>query len=217
MDTLGAKLRDIRKKNGLTLDELAELLNYKYELNINKSMISRWENNKATPMNTFISAYAKEFNIDLNYLLGLDSSDSINIYRFENVFPVKTKRIPLLGEIACGKPIFASEDRESYIEVGTDIKADFCLKAKGDSMIGARINDGDIVFIRRQSSVDDGEIAAVLIDDEVTLKRVYYHKDKNIIELRAENPKFQAMIFMDNELDQIVILGKAIAFQSDVI
>lgn len=83
----------------------------------------------------------------------------------------------MLGEIACGVPKFANEDRESYVDAGTDVKADFCLKAKGDSMINARIHDGDIVFIHRQDVVENGEIAAVVInhDSEATLKRFYYY------------------------------------------
>lgn len=206
-ETIGDRIKIKRLANSMTLEELGS------KIGVSKVTIYKYENNDITNIpSDKIELLADALRVTPSYLMGWE-----NVFRFENVFPVKTKKIPLLGEIACGKPIYASEDRESYIEVGTDIKADFCLKAKGDSMIGARINDGDIVFIRKQPSVDDGEIAAVLIDDEVTLKRVYYHKDKNIIELRAENPKFQAMIYMDSELDQIVILGKAIAFQSDVI
>ena len=122
-----------------------------------------------------------------------------------------------MGEIACGEPRFASEDRESYIEASTDIQADFCLKAKGDSMINARIQDGDIVFIREQPSVYNGEIAAVVIDDEATLKRVFYYPEKDLFILKAENPKYDDLVYSKSELDNIRILGKAIAFQSDVI
>ena len=123
----------------------------------------------------------------------------------------------MLGDIACGEPIYANEDRESYVLAGTDIDADFCLKAKGDSMIGARIYDGDIVFIKKQNIVDNGEIAAVVIDDEATLKRVYYERDKNRLTLQAENPKYRPLTYEGEELDHIHILGKAIAFQSDII
>ena len=75
----------------------------------------------------------------------------------------------MLGEIACGKPIYTNEDRESYIIAGTDIKADFCLKAKGDSMINARILNGDIVFIKKQDMVENGDIAIVVVNNEVKL------------------------------------------------
>ncbi len=135
-----------------------------------------------------------------------------------NIFSIELKRFPMLGEIACGKPIFANEDRESYIMAGTDIKADFCLKAKGDSMINARICDGDIVFIRKQDIVDNGEIAAVVInnDNEATLKRFFYYAEKNMVILKSENPAFEDMIFLNDELNNFHVLGKAVAFQSDV-
>ena len=83
-------------------------------------------------------------------------------------------------------------------------------------MIGARIYDGDIVFIRKQEMVDDGEIAAVLIDDEATLKRVYYDQENNVIQLFAENPQYKTMRFVGEELNRIRILGKAVALQTDV-
>lgn len=134
----------------------------------------------------------------------------------ENIFPIQKKKIPLLGEIACGEPIYADEDRESYVICGTDIKADFCLRAKGDSMTGARIMDGDIVFIRAQSMVDNGEIAAVIIDDDATLKRVYYYPESQKLILQSENPKYEPFVYIGEGLEQIRILGKAIAFQSDV-
>lgn len=130
--------------------------------------------------------------------------------------PIETRRFPVLGEIACGEPIFCNEERELYVEAGADIKADFCLIARGDSMINARIHNGDIVFIRRQPEVNNGEIAAVVIEDEATLKRVFYYKDENIISLNAENPAYKPMIYRAEELDTIFILGKAVAFQSDV-
>ena len=132
-----------------------------------------------------------------------------------NTCPIETKRFPLLGKIACGEPVFADEDRESYVEAGTNIQADFCLKAKGDSMINARIYDGDIVFIRKQPDVNDGEIAAVLIDDEATLKRVF--KMPGRIQLRAENPKYKPIDITEEQNIKVLVLGKAVAFQSDVI
>ena len=74
--------------------------------------------------------------------------------------------------------------------MGAKVKCDYCVRAKGDSMINARIHNGDIVFIRKQEMVDNGEIAAVLIDNEVTLKRFYYYPESNKLVLQAENPQF---------------------------
>ena len=95
-----------------------------------------------------------------------------------------------------------------------DIDADFCLTAKGDSMINARIYDGDIVFIKKMPIVDNGDIAAVIIDDEATLKRVYYYPEKNKLVLQAENPKYEPFVYLNEELEQIRILGKAVYFMS---
>lgn len=124
----------------------------------------------------------------------------------------------MLGEIACGKPKYASEDRESYIRQEPDIKADFCLKASEDSMINARIFDGDIIFIKNQDTVENGEITAVVVnnDSEATLKRLYYYQEKRLLILKAENPAYEDLIYTGDELNQIRILGKAVAFQSDV-
>ena len=135
-----------------------------------------------------------------------------------NIFPIELKRFPMLGEIACGKPKYTNEDRESYIMSGTNIDADFCLKAVGDSMINARILDGDIVFIRKQDIVENGEIAAVVVNNEseATLKRVFYYPEKSLLILKPENPAYEDFIFQNEELNEVHILGKAIAFQSDV-
>ena len=84
-------------------------------------------------------------------------------------------------------------------------------------MVGARIFDGDIVFIRSQSSVDNGEIAAVIINDEATLKRVYYYPNEEKLILNPENPKYAPLLFMGDELNSVKILGKAVAFQSSLI
>ena len=150
------------------------------------------------------------------YLMGWEEDK--NVVCLDNIYQTDLKRFPLLGEIACGIPTYANEDRESYVMAGTSIQADFCLKAKGDSMINARILDGDVVFIRKQDIVNNGEIAAVVVnnDNEATLKRFYYYAEKSMVILKAENPSYEDMIFTNEELDNFHILGKAVAFQSDV-
>lgn len=135
---------------------------------------------------------------------------------YPNLMPITTKSFPVLGDIACGKPIMANEEKELYVEAGTTIDADFCLRAKGDSMVGARIYDGDIVFIRKQEMVDNGDIAAVIIEDEASLKRVNYFPEKNLLILKAENAKYEDLVYTGEELNHIRILGRAIAFQSDI-
>jgi repressor LexA len=165
---------------------------------------------------TTVIKMCKALNISVEKLSEGVIVDNIDdeILTIKNIYPIEKKKFPLLGEVACGEPALALENFEGYIEGGTDIPADFCLKAKGDSMINARIHEGDVVFIREQPDVEDGEIAAVLIEDEATLKRVY--KTKDMITLVAENPEYKPMIYRNEDLDGIRILGKAVAFQSDV-
>lgn len=125
-------------------------------------------------------------------------------------------RLPVLGRIACGEPVYAEEEHGSYVFSDGRTNADFCLIAQGDSMIGARIFHGDIVFIRSQSSVDNGEVAAVIINDEATLKRVYYYPDEEKLILSPENPIYAPLVYVGEELASVKILGKAVAFQSRI-
>lgn len=209
--TIGERIKLKRLENQMTLLEVADLIGVK------EATVQRYESGEIKNLKQrTIARLAEIFHTTPAYLMGWEDEKEVDVFSFDNIMPIKTHKIPLLGEIACGVPIYADEEHESYVEVGTNIKADFCLRAKGDSMINARILDGDIVFIRKQPSVDDGEIAAVIIDDEATLKRVYYNRKSGILQLVAENPSFPPLIYSGDELDTVHILGKAIAFQSDV-
>jgi len=210
METVGDRIRNRRKEVGMSADKLAEILN------VSRSTVFRYESGgiEKVPASVLMDI-ARALGTTSHYLMGWEEEQQGDKGKLpSNIFPIKLKRFPLLGEIACGKPIFCNEDRESYVIAGTDIDADFCLKAHGDSMINARILDGDIVFIREQSAVENGEIAAVIIEDEATLKRVYY--DGKAFSLISENPAYPPIVITGEELNHIKILGKAIAFQSDV-
>lgn len=122
--------------------------------------------------------------------------------------------VPIIGEIACGVPILAEENIEEYVDLPEHIRADFALRCKGDSMTGARINDGDIVYIRQQPTVANGEIAAVRIENEATLKRVY--RNGGTVILQPENPAYSPMAFTGDALNDVAILGKAVAFTSKI-
>lgn len=201
------KIKKRRLELNLTLDDVAK------ELGVNKSTVLRYESKSINKMPIdVIPPLAKILKCSPEYLMGWD-----DIYdNFSNVYKISKQKLPLLGSISCGVPIYADEERESYIICGTEIKADFCLKCHGDSMINARINDGDIVFIRKQDIVSNGDIAAVIIEDEATLKRFFYYKDQGMVILRAENPKYKDIVLTGEQLNSITIIGKAIAFQSDV-
>ena len=196
-------LKLLRKKSGLSQRDFAEIIH------ASQNTVSQWESAKEI---------ANYFNVSVDYLLGVESKNEHTsqelLSKYPELIPVETKKIPLLGEIACGKPIFTNEEYEVFVDAATDIQADFALKACGDSMINARINDGDIVFIREQPDVNNGEIAAVAIDDEVTLKRVY--RQENSITLVAENPVYAPLVYTQQSAVTIHILGKAVAFQSSL-
>ena len=132
-----------------------------------------------------------------------------------NIIPLPAMRkIPLVGSIACGTPILAEENLDGAVEAPDHVHADFALRCKGDSMINARIFDGDIVYIRQQETVEHGEIAAVLVGDEATLKRVYMYDD--CISLEAENPRYKPMVYRGEDMNAVRILGKAVAFTSAI-
>ena len=210
--TFGAKLKQIRIERNLTQEELAKILK------TSKQVISRYENEQRTPKISVAKEYATILNVSLEYLID-DSRDYQKTVSDDLFFSIpgimripKMKKIPLLGTIACGEPILAEENIDTYIPIDENFDATFALKCKGDSMITARIFDGDIVYIRPQPDVENGEIAAVLIDNEATLKKVY--KAKNKITLSPCNPMYADMVYTDEQLNQIKILGKAVAFTS---
>lgn len=122
----------------------------------------------------------------------------------------KMRKVPLIGAIACGDPITAIQNREGDVNAPVDMRCDFALKCQGESMIGAGIHDGDVVYIRIQPEVENGEIAAVRIGEEATLKRVYLHSD--YIELRPENPAFESIIRRREEMNDVQIEGKAVGW-----
>lgn len=207
--SIGKNIKSLRESKGLTQDELGKIIG------VSGKTVSSWELETKTPRMGAMQNLADFFQVKKSDIIE-DDTDNIDVFSYDNIMPIKKKKFPLLGEIACGKPIYADENWEGYIESGADIQADYCLRAKGDSMINARILDGDIVFIRKQPIVENGEIAAVVIDDEATLKRVYYYPKQGKLILNPENPAFEPLVYIGEELNEIEIIGKAVAFQSDV-
>lgn len=203
------RLKELRKSKGMTLDELAELIG------TSKQTIHRYENGTITNVPPEkVESLAVALGTTPQELMGWEDEVSTS---YKNLMPMSVKQLPVLGDIACGMPIYAEQRHESFVNVADRLDADFCLKAHGDSMTGARIFDGDIVFIRSQSSVENGEIAAVIINDEATLKRVYYYPAEGKLILSPENPRYAPLVFVGRELDAVKIIGKAVAFQSTVI
>ncbi len=170
-----------------------------------------------TPSLPALKKIASGLGLTLDDLLSIadDMPVDMEVPRAEGIIPMpEMRKIPLLGSIACGDPILAMGNIEDNVDIPEHIHADFALRCKGDSMINARIFDGDIVYIRQQSSVENGEIAAVLIEEEATLKRVMLYQDH--ISLEPENPNYRPRVFWDEEMNNVRILGKAVAFTSTI-
>lgn len=202
------RLKEARIRAGMSQSQIAKCLY------MTQQAYSGYEHGSFPSNPETLERLAKALNVSVDYLL--DNEDFSR--SFANVEPIQTKKVPLLGDIAAGKPIFVAEQYGEYAVTSEDVDCDFCLRVRGDSMIGARINDGDIVFIHEQPTVENGEIAAVAIDDfgesEATLKRVYYYPEQGKMILSPENPAFAPLVYVGSELDRVRILGKAVAFQS---
>lgn len=187
------------------------------DLGFNYNTYTDWVKGKKYPRMDKVEMLANYFGILKSDLIEeKDSKERVaEIPTATNIIPMpEAKSIPLVGKIACGTPITATENLEGYIKIPAQLEADFALVCRGDSMVGARIMDGDFVAIRQQPDVDDGEIAAVLIEDEATLKRVY--KMPGRLVLRAENPRYAPIDLSGAELDSVRILGKVVYFISEV-
>ncbi len=206
---IGKRLKIALNNKNMKASELASVTG------ISKSKISCYINGRYAPKSDTSLLMANALDVAPAWLGGFDvpmvsTQEAQTI--ITNITPFETKKIPLLGDIACGEPIVCNQEYDLYINVAANLNADFCVRAKGDSMINARIFDGDLVICKKQSMVENGEIAVVIIDNEATLKRFY--KFENSIELRPENPTHKSMNFSGQEQENIRILGKAIAFQS---
>ena len=196
--------KQLRKEKKLTQEQIAD------RLGVSKSTVSMYENGGRVPPYEMMERIGRLFDVDMNRLFGQPSVAALP----HNLRPVQTRRFPLLGEIACGEPIVANAEYEVFVDASSDVKADFCLTAKGDSMIGARILDGDVVFIRAQEMVENGKIAAVIIDNEATLKRWYYFPEKQKLILTPENPAYEPLVFIGDELSDIKCIGQAVSVMS---
>lgn len=213
MPKFSERLRQLRTECGISQQALANSLG-----DISKSSINMYERGEREPGLEMLEAIADFFNVDMDFLLGksnIPNKARAGAVLPDNIIPMpEMRKIPLIGSIACGAPILAEEHIEDYIDIPKHIHADFALTCKGDSMINARIFDGDIVYIRKQDTVENGEIAAVLIEDEATLKRVRLFDDH--ISLEPENPQYRPIVYWGDEMNSVRILGKAVAFTSCV-
>lgn len=203
IDSIISRLKEIIDSSDLSYVELEK------RTGVSKSALQRYANGstKKIPIDV-IQAIASAVNVSAAWIMGWDNGVP------DGFLPIpKTKKIPRLGVISCGDPINSEENFDGYDDVPEHIVCDFTLKCEGDSMIGARINDGDLVYIRQQPTIENGQIAAVLIDGtEKLLKRVYINDDSII--LQAENPAYPPRVFSKEDMNRVSIIGKAVGFTS---
>lgn len=202
--SVGERIKELRLRLGMSQVAFADAIG------VSKQTLYKYENNIITNIpSDKIEAAAKIGNVSPAYLMGWATTQDIthlpkNLVRLDTV-----KYIPLLGKIACGDPILAEENIVDRILLPSHVNATFALFCEGDSMTGAGVEDGDIIFIREQPQVENGEIAAVLINDSATLKKVYL--DDNKLSLLPMNPTHDPFVFVGEEMSNIRIIGKAVA------
>lgn len=201
MGPLSSVLKQRRKELGLTLLQIADAVG------VTEATVQRWESgNIKTVRYEKIAKLSEVLKVSPAALMGWEEPLPSNIMPLPEM-----KKVPLIGNIACGTPILAEENITDYIDLPGHIRADYALTCRGDSMINVGIRDGDIVYIRKQETVENGQIAAVLVgDDEATLKRFYLMDGK--VTLNAENPAYPPMVYVGEEIRAVHVIGLAIAF-----
>ena len=204
--SIGKRIAARRKEMKLTQPELGTLCG------TTKQTIFKYENEIVTniPLDR-LEKIALALDVTPAYLMGWENSENLP----DNILPMpETYSVPRVGAIACGTPILAEENIETYDQIPAFVQCDFTLLCKGDSMVNARIYDGDIVCIRQQPEVENGEIAAVLVGEEATLKRVRFQE--GAVVLWPENPAYAPQVFAGEDMEKVKILGKATHFISTV-
>ena len=201
--TVGEKIKTLRKSLGLTQTELGQ------RVGVQKNAVSKWECGRVEDIPTStIKLLANLFNVPASYLIDDDTSPVTS-----PLLPLpRMKRWQVLGGTACGQPLFKPLEDASVL-APADIDADFVFQCVGDSMINARIFDGDTVFVK-EGEVPDGQIGVVRVGEEYTLKRIYHGVD--YLELRSENPMYPPIIIR-GEQENAEIVGRAVQFLSRVI
>ena len=199
--SIASNIKRLRIDAGLSQAELGKIAG------VTDKAVSTWEAGIKTPRMGAIEKMAAYFGVAKSAILDDTYQPAIP----PGFIPVpEMKKVPVVGRIACGTPILAQENIEDYVDVPKDRHVDFCLTCSGDSMIEAGIDDGDTVYIRKQPDVENGEIAAVRIGDDATLKRVYKFPDRVV--LQAENRAYPPMTSVGEEMNQITIEGKAVGW-----
>ncbi|MBE6585725.1 MAG: helix-turn-helix domain-containing protein [Ruminococcaceae bacterium] len=209
MSILPHRLKEAMSIRGIRATALAEATG------LSKARISQYTHGVYSPNGDALCRLANALSVSEAWLLGKsDRMEPQLTILPEGLERVRYRPFPVLGDIACGAPLLAVEQMDEFISAPEDTDADFILVAKGDSMIDARIFDGDEVFIKHTDMVNNGEIAAVILDDEATLKKFFYYPEENRLVLQPANPKYDPMIYQDEDLNRVRIVGRAVSVLS---
>ena len=203
---IGDKIKERRLQLKWSQEDLAQRMGYK-----SRSTIAKIESGENDITQSKIKEIAKVLQTTVSFLMNWDEDHILP----SGAFRPHTKSVRMMGYAAAGKPLEDLNQDQRYVDIEGDYDVDFCITVKGDSMIGADINDGDIVFIKSMPEVENGQIACVEIDNErVCLKRFY--KNGNQIILNSENPKYMPMTFNEENCESIRVLGLAVIKQSEI-
>lgn len=198
------RIKQLREELGKSKAQVARELQIPYTTFVN------YENEAREPNSEVLIMIANYFHVSVDYLIGRTENRHGNSLPVSNLVPLKhIIKVPIIGRIACGSPIFAEQNYEGQTFCPDEVNADFALRCQGDSMIDANIQDGDIVFIKEAPIVENGEIAAVVIGEEATLKKVYVQGCT--VTLLPANSSYEPMVFKKDEINDIRICGKAVA------
>lgn len=212
------RLKSIMNERGLRQIDIltaAKPFCEKFGVKLGKNDLSQYVNGKVEPGQEKLTILGLALNVSETWLMGYDVPESRekSIPVAPNILPLpKMKKWKVLGGTACGEPIFKELDDES-VWAPENIDADFVFRCVGDSMINARIFNGDIVFVK-SCEVENGQIGVVRVGEEYTLKRIYHGSD--YLELRSENPMYPPIIIR-GEQENAEIVGRAVQFLSRVI
>ena len=203
-EIMAENIKRYMEKKDINAKQLAEILDFPY------TTVLSWINATNYPRIDKIEQMADFFGVKKSDLIE-DKIDAI-INHHPDLHPIRNIRsVPILGTIACGTPIWAEENFEGYVGIDpAHMDGEFALICKGDSMIDAEIHDGDLVLMKKVPDVEDGEIAAVLIDNEATLKRVY--KKENLLVLQPCNRNYSPIVYSYDEAEDngIQIIGECV-------
>lgn len=199
-DNISKNLKKCMEEKDINNKELANILN------VSESTVGKWLLKKSVPRMGIIEQISNYFNIEKSDLIE-DKNDLSNIPGIKIIKKFVT--VPLLGEIACGEPIFCNQNYDNLFQIDEDLaQPDFSLTARGDSMIDVGIHDGDIVFFRNTPVVENGKIAAVIIDNTTTLKRFF--KNEHEIILQPENKFYSPIIIREGDGQEVRVLGEMV-------